>query len=176
MSEVKTLNEYIPKLKTLQQDFIVNAVKQYCDRPDLHRGLLPFLPVDEAARALKYALEHVKAAQNTDDIAEQGKAALGERFIRQTLSVFAAALLYQVDDDQASEVITLKTVRLKKAFQHRFAKKFSVALDADFGVPCKNPASRMFELQMVGRDRWKVTGHKDYVSIVTDDLASRYNW
>lgn len=176
MSEVKTLNEYIPKLKTAQQDFIVSCVQQYGDRPDLHRGLLPFLSVDEAARALKYALEHIKAKQDTDDVAERGKALLGERFIRQTLSVFAAALLYQVDDDQVSEVITLKSVRLKKAFRHRFAKKFNVSLAQDFGVPSKDPAAGMFELQMVGRDRWKITGHKDYVNLVAGDLAARYNW
>ncbi len=178
MTDVKTLNAYIQLLKPAQQDMIVACVKQYCNRPDFHKGLLPFLPADEAEQALKFKLEDIKAAQSIalvgDEIARE--AVHGERFIRQTISVFAGALLYRFSDDEASEIIHLKSVKLKKRFGTRFHKKFCVRMSADLGVlnTFKRETDGLVELQMVSRDRWKVTCHKNWLQPVLMWLSDEF--
>lgn len=169
MSE-KTLNDYIPLLRTVQQDYIVECVKRYTDRVDFHRGLLPFLPAEEAARCLQFQLEDLKAAQNNrNDLDQVGKALLGEKFIRQTISIFRTALIYRLSEDEATEVIHLNTVKLKKLYGTRFASKFYIRL-SDMGMQRKKPIDGMYELHMVSRNQWKVTGHKGYLNAVTEYL------
>lgn len=158
----KTLNDYIPILKGPQQEYIVFCVQKYADRPDFHRGLLPFLPAEEAARCLEYQLEFIKEAGHkhaSED--EKLKAVTGERFIRQIISVFRNALIYRLSEDETSEVIYLKTVKLKKHFGARFDKKFCFRL-VEIGMTIKPPVQGLYELQMISKDRWKVTGHKEH--------------
>lgn len=176
-NKVKTLNYYIERLKPAQQDLIVALVKEYCDRPDFHKGLLPFLPCDEAERALKYHLEDIKAKQAPSilGLEEQSKAVLGERFIRQTISVFADALLYQVCEDAASEIIHLKSVRLKRRYGTRFTKKFYIRLDELVGTfTYKAKAVGLIELQMVARNKWKVTADKGWIVLITEWLHDEF--
>lgn len=173
----KTLNDYIALLRQPQQEYIVFCVQKYSDRPDFHRGLLPFLPAEEAARCLEFQLESIKEMgnkHNTDD--EKARAVVGEKFIRQIISVFRNALIYRLSEDEQSEVIYLKTVELKKYFGARFAKKFCLRL-ADLGVPTKRRAMEgMYELQMISKDKWKVTGHKDNHGKVCMFLSDISNW
>lgn len=168
----KTLNDYMTLLRGPQQEYIVFCVQKYSDRPDFHRGLLPFLPAEEAARCLEFQLEAIKALGNkfnSDD--SKSQAVTGEKFIRQIISVFRNALIYRFSEDEQSEVIYLKTVKLKKYFGARFAKKFCFRF-ADIGVSIKRPAMEgMYELQMISKDKWKVTGHKDNHVTVCDFLA-----
>lgn len=178
MTQVKTLNDYIQLLKPAQQDLIVAVVLQYGNRPDFHKGLLPFLPADEATQCLKYRLEDIKVMANTSIHGPEraAEAVLGERFIRQTMSVFAGALIYRLSDDEASEVVYLKTIKLKKRYGTRFDKKFCIRIQHDLGVlnTFKRPADSLVELQMVACDQWKVTCHKDWLQPVLQWLTDEF--
>lgn len=174
MSEVKTLNAYIQLLKPFQQDYIVECVKRFADKPDFHRGLLPFLPADIAANCLRIQLEHMKNNQALTDLDQKGQALLGEKFIRQTISVFAGALIYRLSDDEASEVIFLKSVKLKRHYGPRFGKKFVLTLN-ELGVSMKDQTKGLIELQMVSRDKWKVTCKSAWLNAVTEHLHDHYS-
>lgn len=166
---MKTLNDYIPFLKSVQQDYIVFCVQKYSDRVDFHRGLLPFLPAEEAARCLQFQLEDIKAQQGILNDLAQSNAVLGEKFIRQTISIFRNALIYRLSEDEASEVICLKSVKLKKQYGTRFGSKFFIRL-SEMGIQRKKPIDGMYELQMVSRNMWKVTGHKEFLPAVCSYL------
>lgn len=168
-----TLLKYIPLLNTAKQEYIVHCVQKFADRPDFHRGLLPFLPAEEAARCLQLQLEIIKAAQASCDPEAEGKAVLGEKFIKQTISVFRNALLYRLSEDEASEVIHLKTVRLKRSYGKRFANKFCVSL-SEFGIFRKKQTDGLVELQMVSRNMWKVTCHKEWLGPITSHLSDLF--
>lgn len=165
----KTLMNYIELLRPVQQDYIVFCVQTYSDKPDFHRGLLPFLDPEEAARCLQFHLETIKSSQAVPDLEASSKAVLGEKFIRQIISVFRSSLIYRLSEDEASEVIYLNTVKLKRHYGKRFGNKFCVTL-LESGVSLKRPITGLFELQMISRNQWKVTGHKDYLWAVTDHL------
>jgi len=169
----KTLIDYIELLRSPQQDYIVFCVQQHSGREDFHRGLLPFLPAEEAARCLQVQLENMKGAQNVNDADLQGRSLLGEKFIRQIISVFRGALIYRLSEDEESNVIWLSTAKLKRGYGRRFEKKFHITL-AELGVQRKSHIEGMFELQMVSRNKWKVTGHKDYLASVCSHLADEY--
>lgn len=169
-----TLLKYIPLLNAAKQDYIVGCVQRFADRPDFHRGLLPFLPAEEAARCLQLQLEILKAAQGHSDPVEQGKALLGEKFIRQTISIFRNALIYRLSEDEGSQVIHLNTIKLKRGYGKRFGNKFIIDV-AEFGVlTFKRRIEGMIELQMVSRNQWKVTCHKNYLDLITEHLSDLY--
>lgn len=171
----KTLNDYIHLLRAVQQDYIVFCVQRFTERVDFHRGLLPFLPAEEAARCLQYQLEDLKSLQNntSKNVTEIQNAVLGEKFIRQTISLFRNAIIYRLSEDENSEIIYLNTVKLKKYYGKRFESKFYIRL-SELGIQRKKPIDGMFELQMISRNKWKITGHKEFLGVVTQYLNDCY--
>ncbi len=171
----KTLSDYIPLLKPVQQDFIVRVVQEYTDRgKEFHRGLLPFLPAEEAADCLQLHLEVLRdkiSKENND--AERAPSVIGEKFIKQTISVFRGALIYKANEDEMSEVLSLDTKKLKQRYKYRFNKKFHISL-GELGVNLKSQIKGMIELQMVGRNRWKVTCHHNYSAGVCSHLMDEF--
>ena len=171
----KTLNDYLELLNATQQEMIVFCVQRFSDRGDeFHRGLLPFLPAEEAARCLLFHLETLKAAQNVQDLNEVGKAMIGEKYLKQIISVFRNALIYRVSDLEKSEVIYINTVKLKKAYGRRYGNKFCLRM-ADLGVQRTKAIEGLYELQMVSRNMWKVTGHKEFFDAVIQYLSDYYS-
>lgn len=168
----KTLVSYLDKLSNTRQDYIVMCVQKYSGRSDFHRGLLPFLPCQEAADCLKANLEAIKAAQDMTENA--GKALQGERFIRQTISIFGHALLTRVAADEDYQVIHLNSKKMMKHYRHRYGKKFSVNL-REFGFNGKGYLKSMYELQMVSRNLWKVTGEQTELPLMTSVLADIFS-
>jgi hypothetical protein len=170
----KTLNDYLELLNATQQEMIVFCVQRFSDRGDeFHRGLLPFLPAEEAARCLLFHLETLKQAQNVSDLTEVGKAVIGEKYLKQIISVFRSALVYRASDLEKSEVIHLNSVKLKRGYGKRFANKFCLRL-TDLGINRKKPIEGLYEMQMISRNMWKVTGHKEYHDAVIQYLSDYY--
>lgn len=172
---MKTLNSYIPLLRGPQQDYIVFCVQKYSDRPEFHRGLLPFLPCEEAAQCLQQHLEVIKGAQAVPDFEGKEKAVLGEKFIRQIISVFRSSLIYKASEDEASEVVWLNSKKLKKTYGPRYGHKFCINI-MEFGVVIKKPIKGLVELQLVFRNRWKITGHRDWLIDVVTYLQDSFGY
>lgn len=168
----KTLNEYIERLKPVQQDFIVWCVQEYSDRVDFHRGLLPFLDAHEASRCLKFKLEAVKqdvskmnALAGPSGLSEAPVPVIGEKFIRSIISIFEDALVPSMYEDEASQDMQLNTGKLAAEYGRRFSKKFCVTL----GPGAKNG---LVQLEMLpGRNYWRVTTHKGRLDEATTWLA-----
>lgn len=174
MSE-KTLNDYLTALNSEQQDYIVFCVKTHGDRAEFHRGLLPFLPAKEAADCLKFQLEHLKATQAiVDNPTMVYSAVKGEKFIRTILSKFANALLYPTDDGTETIFLHLKSTKMKRYFGKRYGHKFSVTAQ-EFGWQiAKKPISGLVELQMVSRNKWRVTGPSGFGTSVASQLQDMF--
>jgi len=173
---VKTLATYLDKLNTTRQDYIVMCVRSYSGRPDFHRGLLPFLSCQEAADCLKFQLEHVKSSGDFADPEATSRALKRERFIRQTISIFGHALLTRVAENEDYQVIHLNSKKMMKHFRRRYDKKFVINL-REFGYYTGKPGdiNTMYELQMVSRNQWKITGDEASLPIITQVLADIFS-
>lgn len=154
----KTLVDYIDKLKPIQQEFIVFCVVEYGNRPDFHRGLLPFLKASEATFCLKTHLERL------GEIKDGKPDYPGIRFIRQTMSVFADHYSHRLYEDEVQVIMQLKSAKLKKMVgPFRWSGKLVIRLLRYTYVS----EDRLAELQLVSRDTWRVTTHKDDSNLVT---------
>ena len=161
----RTLNDYIEKLKPIQKDYIVFCVKEFNakTRGDFHHGLLPFLSAQEAAECLKKQLDYLESVGGT-----------GQKFIRQILSVFASALQnHRLYEDEVEEFLHLKSAKMKKTYGvHKMSGKFNVRIRRYLNVR----EDRLFELQMISRDFWRVTTHKDDMPNVSGMLMDWFGF
>ncbi len=153
----KTLNAYIERLKPAQQDFITFCVKKYGNLYDFHRGKLPFLKASTATLCLKTHLERMQERPDSGTYP-------GVKFVRQIMSVFADHYGHRLYEDETSEVIFLLSHKLKKLVgPYRMSGKFLIR-------PARyiwTDPNRLAELQMINRNQWRVTAHKDDIEGVT---------
>lgn len=170
---VKTLNDSIGLLKPKQQEYIVSCVQQYTERKDMHRGLLPFLEAAEAARVLKFKLESLKPGILTDQVMS-GMHTPGERFIREIISVVERGLDKQICEDEASVEMHLSTVKLTKHFRGRYEKKFCVMLAETAQYMARDMSLSLAQLEMTGKDMWRVTCHYRLLDKATTWLADNF--
>lgn len=169
---VKTLNDAIGLLKPKQQEYIVSCVQQYTERKDMHRGLLPFLEAVEAARVLKFKLESLKpSAFITEDA---GVAVAGERFIREIISIVERGLEKQICEDEASVEMQLNTAILARHFRGRYEKKFCAMLAETAQYYTRDMSLSLVQLEMTGKDRWKITCHRLLIDKATTWLADNF--
>ena len=157
---VKTLNSVIEKLSSHQQNMLVYLVRETTKRKNFHRGLLPFLPADEAARALKGGIELSKGTTDDPD-----KTLMGLRAIRRIESILTDVLPDKLYEDEASVNMFLSDAKLVMAYGNRVTKKFSIMLKQD------GEWKYMTQLEWIKPNYWKVTTHKDNLEHVTTVLA-----
>lgn len=162
-----TLNTIIDTLSATQQGFILVCVQEYGQRPDLHRGLLPFLPLEEAANCLRYRLELLKGAAT-----EANPTPPGERFLRQLLSRLEQNLPRVPIDRTASVTMQLSDIALVKRFKKRVEKRFYIgSLGTDGTI--SSPSDQLIEMNWVGPNKWKVTTSKNALDSATTWLADK---
>jgi hypothetical protein len=140
MTLAPTLNAYLEKLKPQQQDYIVWCVREYGNRPDFYRGLLPFLSAQEAANVLNHRLELIKVFSTENP---EGR---GVRFVRGIIGVFEDALPHKLYEDEASATIYLSDVKLQSYYKKRYDHSFHVML-----------IGYMAHLERQSLNYWKVT-------------------
>lgn len=173
---VKTLNDSIGLLKPKQQEYIVSCVQQYTERKDMHRGLLPFLEAAEAARVLKFKLEALKPGMlDTPPIKGETLPSFpGERFIREIISVVERGLDKQICEDERTVEMYLSTVMLAKHFRGRYEKKFCVMLAETAQYMGRDMSLSIVQLEMTGKDKWRVTCHRLLLDKATTWLAENF--
>lgn len=165
----KTLVGYIHLLKPVQQDYIVYCVTEHTDRVGFHRGLLPFLSALEAARCLKLQLELISMGPPIPYmINEKPVPVIGTKFIRGIISIFEGALVHRLSDDEASVQMYLKSHKLASEFGSRFGKKFCATLGPGWAP------EGLVELEMLGKDKWRVTTARKRLDEATTWLAEQF--
>lgn len=157
---MKTLNPYIEKLKPIQQEYIVYCVKQYGDRPDFHRGLLPFLSVNEADRCLRLVLIDPVQHPGVDEIRK------GIRFINGIRDVFIDAVepAYTYPDYTHVDMGLNSVKLIKKYRKQRNSQQFNIK------VPLASKAV-LVQMKFLRSKNWRVTAPRSSISQVTTWLA-----
>jgi AraC-like DNA-binding protein len=163
----KTLNAYLPLLKSKQQEYIVHCVQTFGDMPDFHRGMLPFLSAQTAANCLRVKLERVKGEMQPL-IGEQITPVIGEKFIRGIISIFEGALVHKLSEDELSATIHLKDGKLAREYYKRYSDSFCVSV-------AKWDAKGMALLEKVGQNLWKVTASKRLHHQAIEWLSDNYS-
>ncbi len=162
----QTPNDCIEKLKPLQQDYIVHCVKEYSDRADFHRGLLPFLSGEEAVRCLRIQLQNVierNAGLTTPQI--------GVKYITNIISILLPTSSSWIYKDETSVTMYINSIKLKRAFKGRFKEKMLVTCGHSF---CPESTGAIVELHYVVKDAWMITAHKNEIDKVTTWLAETF--
>lgn len=168
----KTLNDYLVLLKPKYQEYIVHCVKEHGNRPDFHRGLLPFLPADEAARALRHKLEDVKTGAVPAIPGETPTAIIGEKFIRGIIGVFEDALVHKLYEDEHTECLHLSDAKIYEVYQNRIRDgKFIIRLALGGRLP---KFELLAELSWASKNRWNVTAKKGNFEEIALNLADVY--
>lgn len=152
----KTLVELIPKLKPVQQEFICNCVQEYGNRPDMHRGLLPFLSVEDAVVYLYAKMAMMEMPEN--------------KFIRSILSILGEGLPPQkwLPDEEAI-LMELTTRKLWRFFSTRRdyiqfdARKYNLSRGT---IPV--------QLERTNYNQWRVKTSRQYQNRVTTWLAEQF--
>jgi hypothetical protein len=151
----KTLNEYINKLRPVQQEFICFCIREHGNRPDMHRGLLPFLSVLEADRCLKEELIRKQMPEN--------------RFIRQCLSVFSDAVPHMIATDEESVVMSLNSKKLMRHFRV-YRNDFFVFS----GGVCIGVEHTPVQMERINYNQWRVRCSRKYQHTITTWLADKF--
>lgn len=167
----KTLSEYLHLLKPKHQEYILFCVVKWSDREGFHRALLPFLPVPEATRYLKFQLERLKEEIISPD--ETLTPRKGVKFIHHILSLLEASGAQKLCEDKVTIKMQLSTVCLAREYGRRFNKRFCVTISYPNGRPQIFPTN-IVELNMVGKDIWAITCHPKVIDRVTTWLAETY--
>ncbi len=157
----KTLNELIEVLKPKQQDFIVWCVREHGERPDMHRGLLPFLDAQQAFHCLTWALE--MRALHADST--------GTRFIREIISLITPILDHPLCKNTASAIIQVNHGRMVSSFgQYWVQPVFHARLRT---ANCKLERSGgLVRVEMTNRpNHWKITAPREALDSVTTWFA-----
>lgn len=149
----KTLIECIDQLKPAHQEFITRLMKAY-RRPDFHRGLLPFLRVDETILLI------------------DGFSKRDGKFRAQLLNVLHKHLNYRLYPDEVSVVMYLKDVMLAKHYYQDFKSGFCIWVPEKIDWATDKNYSRVY-LSQISKNNWKVTAHPKSMERVTTFLAER---
>jgi hypothetical protein len=168
----RTLNDYLVLLKPKYQEYIVHCVKEHGNRPDFHRGLLPFLPAEEAARVLRFRLEDIKAGTTIPGVPTEINPVIGEKFIRGIISVFEGALVHKLHEDERSETIRLSDAKIYKTYQKRIRDgKFCIRIGM---LTNASHLDCLTELEWVSKDLWKVTAKSGLLEHISLELCDCY--
>lgn len=143
----KTVNDFLEVLTPKQLNFLLLCLQQY-SKGNLHRGLLPFVSINEAAAALKFKLLHMQVVSST--LAVPGaviEPMKGERFIRGIISKFEPHLA-EIQHLEIKVKMHLKDAKLGKYMKRRFADKFFMEVPA--------PINGILAMVRAGPNRWNV--------------------
>ena len=168
----KTLAEVIEKLNPVSQEFICNCVRDFGDRPNFYRGVLPFLPIREALFAIEAKLIEI----------QEGAHVLGKeippsktKFIDKLRRLLSNAIKDdEPDPNRTTTVMTLNSAELSRVFSFRFRshEPFYVRYNIHHAEKYQDA---MVKLQLIGKNSWEVSAHKSIFEGATTWLADEFN-
>lgn len=159
----ETLNKVCSQLSPAKQDVIVGCIQTYTSRQEFHRGLLPFLPAEEASRVLNLHLQTIREFEHVPRASE--------RLILSILDTIKGIIGETLSPDFETVEMQLSDKKLQYAYPRRYGTKFAMRFPGFAGKLTGEPADGLVYLDRIGVNKWKVSAHKRLMEHVTTFLA-----
>ena len=152
----KSVLECFEELKPMQKDYLVGLAQSYM-RQDFHKGLLPFLTIEDALRMLKRKREMVKAHYGVD----VNSAHKTTGYLSRIINILSPHTNHVLHPDEESVTVMLTDWKLAQGFGRRYSKRFCIYL-ATSSLE-RDRSLKTAQLQQLGKNKWEITAHPNVI-------------